>query len=257
MDTIGSFTLIRNEVMWIKAHLLSWLPHLDQMVFFDGESDDGTVEVIRQISSNHPYGGKIVLLERKNPKNMTDDYQRVFNECLHTLTTDYAAFLHPDMLLEDPGGLRSLGDRIAYSTGMRSFAGDPYGELLEIIEGRAETWKNIYRLRNPDLGLHYFGDYGSANEDCYFSEVTGEEHNISNLPYEVGESGIKILHFSDVRPLSRRIDRMVKCLVNQGHPAEMASSMALTHPRVNFKDANGFRFVPAVYPDSLKETARV
>lgn len=258
MSTVGTFTLIKNEARWIRPHLLSWLPFLDEMVFFDGDSTDGTVNLIKDVAKNHPFGKRIKLFLHRDCADLDSQYQLVFNDCLRSLTTDYAIFAHPDMILDDAGDLGFLGDAVAYTVNMRSFAGEPDGQLFEIKSGRAEKWKNIYRLHNPDLGLHYFGAYGAVNEDCYFSKITGNKHvyagqYFDKYPYEVKDSGVKISHFSDVRTKERRIDRMVKCLINQGNSPEMAREIAAIHPRVNFVDTHGFKFEPAEYPAHMRE----
>lgn len=260
--SVGTFTLIKNEIRWIKAHLLSWLPHVDEMVFYDGNSTDGTLEVLRETRRDHPLGFKITLVEGKDPADLRDAYVSMFNDCLHTLKTDYAIFAHPDMLIEAPGEIRKLGENLSYFCHMRSFAGDPAGQLYEIKTGRSEVWKNVYRLRNPDFGLHYFGHYGAWNEDCYFSKITGNEHEffgseVERYPYEVGDSGIRLLHYSDVRPYGRRFQRMTRCLVNQGHSEEAAARLARNHPRVTFENKSGFEFAPAEYHPLLSEAAHV
>jgi len=258
MKNVRTFTLIKNEVRWISAHLESWIPHVDEMIFFDGGSTDGTLEILR----DHARGGKVKLFEDKDPDNLQEDYVSLFNECMRSLSTDYAIFAHPDMILVDPGNIRNLGDSISYTTNIRSFAGEPGGALFEIVEGRGSRWKNIYRLRNPDLGCHYAGFYGSDEEDCYFSSITGDEHRVhwgddgmdfSAYPYCIKDSGIKVLHYSDVRTRERRIDRMVKCLLNQGWRNSDAIKEAEIHPRVTFKDNSRFIFVPAQYHPLLQE----
>lgn len=262
MATVGTFCIVKNERRWIGAHLSSWLPFVDEMVLFDGASSDGTLEIIHEVRKNHPAGNRIKLYEQKDCNDLDAHYQAVFNECLHSLKTDYAIFAHPDMMLDDPGDIGFLGDAIAYTTEMRSFAGEPDGQLYEIKTGRADRWKNVYRIRNPDLGLHYFGAYGAANEDCYFSKITGKSHeyhgsDFAAYPYEVKHSSIRISHFSDVRPLSRRLDRMIKCLINQGKTRDEAHRIADVHPRVTFKDGHGFKFEPCEYPSYLREEANV
>lgn len=257
MSSIGSFTLVKNEAQWLGVHLSSWLPYLDEAVFFDGNSTDGTIEIIERFQRSHKDGHKIKLYLGKDPKDLRDDYVRTFNECLKALTTDYAAFLHPDMICVDPGNIRNLREGIAYFSTMESFAGNPGEQLFKITTGRADRWKNIYLAKNPDLGLHYHGWYGSADEDCYFREITGDEHihrgsDFHLYPYPVLDSGIKIAHYSDVRSYERRLGRMETCLRNQGHSEAEVKRKAAIHPRVTLLDGDGFRFAKCEYPEIFK-----
>lgn len=252
--SIGTFTLIKNEAPWIAAHLLRILPFVDRCVLFDGNSTDGTLEIIKAIRAENKHGHKIKLFEDRDPKDLEGDYVRLFNECLRSVDSDLAYFAHPDFYVVNPQRFLDIRDSgaVALSTRMRSFAGNPGGPLLE-IKGRGESWKNIYRLRNPDLGAHYAGFYGAPEEDIYFSAITGDEHihhgtNFAAYPYEVEDSGIEVFHYSDVRTPKRRHERMVKCLINQGLTVEAAERAALEHPRVTLKDGYGFRFEPAEYP---------
>lgn len=270
--SFGSFCLVKNERSWIRPHLYSWLPWVDQMAFWDGNSTDGTLEIIKEIRDTHPFGHKILLKENKDCANLQDDYVRLFNEMIQALDTDYCGFLHADMILDDPGNIKDLGDAIAYYFHLRSFGGEPGGQMYEITKGRAKTWKDIFRRRDPDLGLHYFGFYGAKNEDCYFSKITGNSHvyhneNYEKYPYEVKDSGIKVSHFSDVRPYERRVSRMITCLLNQGYPKDFAEKFSKVHPRVTFKfdreamEALGlifkpgasFDFEPVETPEYLKD----
>lgn len=257
MPSIGSFILTKNEAPWIGAHLEMWLPHLSEMVLFDGNSTDGTLEIILDVIRNHAQGHKVRLFTDKDPKNLQDDYTRVFNECLHSVESDLAFFLHPDMVPHKvPANFEHLGESVAASVSMRTFAGEPDGQLLEIV-GRAKAWSSISRLNNPDLGAVYHGHYGVWNEGVYPTAIVGESRELHNdlscYPYEVEDSGIEILHFSDVRPYARRLDRMRKCLANQGHDVALAES----HPRVTLK-AGGFKqdsfnLVPAEWPIEFVE----
>lgn len=252
MSSVGSFILILNEAPFIGMHLASWLPHLSEMVFYDGGSTDGTLEIIEAFRCDHTHGHKIKLFRDKNPKDLREDYTRLFNECLRELGTDIAAFIHPDFYLEDPGNLASLNGGLSYTMNLRSFAGEPGGQLFEVT-GRGEKWKNLFTMK-PDLGLHYAGAYGANEEDCYYREITGDEHinhgqAFHRYPYEVGDSGAKVWHFSDVRPYARRLDRMRKCLSNQGQNVGLAES----HPRVTLKDGYGFKFEPAEWPAEFVE----
>lgn len=254
---VGTFCMVKNEQPWIRAHLLSWLPWIDEMILFDGNSTDGTLNIVKDIRSSHPFGGRIKLFENKDCNDLQDHYVSVFDECLHSLSTDYAIYAHPDMILDDPGNIRDLGTYHAYTTSLRSFAGNP-GEQVYEIKGRGVRWKNVYRLNNPDLGLHYFGHYGAWNEDCYFREITGKEHifhgqEFYRYPYRIGDSWIKILHYSDVRTYDRRFSRMVSCLMNNGHTRQKAEEIAKNHPRVALKSDQELTFIPAEYHPLFKE----
>lgn len=260
--TIGSYTLLLNEAEWLPAHLSCFLPYLDQIVFFDGGSTDGSLEIVEDFQKKSKHGHKITLVKNKNPKNLKDAYVRMFNECMWTLKTDWAIFLHPDFWADNPEALHKIKDGIAYYTHVRSFAGEPGGQLYEFTSGRSPIWTNIHRLRNPSLGAHYFGHYGAWNEGTYFSEITGEDHffygsNLAAYPYEIKDSGLKIRHFSDVRPYERRLGRMKTCLINQGRNPDTVEALAKTHPRVNFQEGGDFRFKKAEYPDDFKFVSKV
>lgn len=252
--TIGSFCLIKNELQFINNHLSAWLPFLDSMVFFDGQSTDGTLDIIRGFIKNHEHGKKIILVEDKDPKDLKEDYTRLSNEAMRACLSDLTMFLHPDMFPENGEVLKKIPeDIIAASVNMRSYAGEPNSEVYE-IQGRGTKWKNIYRLRNPDLGAHYFGAYGAQNEDTYFSEITGNLHehygqDMVQYPYPIYDSGLIVKHYSDVRPYARRLDRMIKCLINQGYGKENAERIAPNHPRVSLKAGNGFMFQKEQVPE--------
>ena len=254
MLSVGSFCLVRNEIAFIKAHMDAWLPHLSSMVFFDGNSKDGTLEILRAYAKKHK---NITLVENKDPKDLTDDYVRLSDEAMRSCTSDLVIFLHPDFFPENPKALKTLpADMIAGTFNIRSFAGEPGGPIYEIL-GRGTRWKDIYRLHNPDLGAHYYGYYGAQNEDVYFSEITGNayEHygqDFSKYPYPIFDSTLVINHYSDVRPYARRLERMERCLVNQGHSLEAARRMAPKHPRVSLESGQGFSFEEVDMPSFME-----
>ena len=254
-ETIGSFILIRDEAQWIAPHIMRVLPFLDRMVFYDGLSTDGTIEIIQEIKRTHINGDRIKLVLGKDPANLQEDYVRLFNEAMRSLDTDLAVFLHPDMYVETPSRFRDFMDKdcIMGIGHMESYAGNPGEQLFKIAKGRGEIWPLVYRLKNPDLGAHYFGHYGAANEAVYFSEITGDSHefpgqDLTKYPFPVMDVGLRVLHFSDVRSYERRLGRMKSCLLNQGYSQEEADSIAPKHERVSLKDSEHFKFIPAEYP---------
>lgn len=258
--SIGVFQLVKNEARWVGPWLMRIIPFVDDVVIFDGNSTDGTLEIIDEIKRKYPEGDKVRVFPDKDTPVLKDDkYTKFFNSAMWELKTDLAWFLHPDMYVVNPEQILKIKDMdsIAMFQKMRSFAGEPDGKLLEIVAGRGQAWKNIYRLRNPDLGAHYHGLYGAANEDVYFSDITGDSHyhygtEFSKYPYVVNESGLEVLHFSDVRPYARRYDRMKTCLLNQGYSELRAEEIAKQHPRVTLKSDMGFKFEESDYPEQFK-----
>lgn len=264
---LGAYTLIKNEAHWVGYCVMAARHAVSQFVYFDGNSDDGTVELLEYLRDKK--GINITLVKNKDPKDLKDDYVRLFNECLGRLDTMFAMFLHPDMIVT-AGDWKPHDGPLAYTVKIDSYAADPQGPLLKITEGRTDRWKNIMKKA---LGLHYHGHYGAGNEDTYFREITGDEYrmhsDMSMYPYGVGESGLTLAHYSDVRPYARRYGRMIAVLKNQ-HPnmAEMNyHEYAKVHPRVSFaphKIYPGFRFeevppaaIPAVFTQHAEEFASV
>lgn len=253
---VGSFILIKNEVQWIGPHLASWLPYLDEMSFFDGNSSDGTLEVIERFIERHPHGRKIRLHRGKDCEDLRDNYVRLFDQCMRSLSTDLAMFLHPDMIAHNPKAVANITDGIAYSSAMKSYGGNPGGPLYR-IEGRGKAWKHVYRLKNPDLGAHYHGWYGATDEDVYFRSITGDSYkhhgeDFEAYPYSIMDSGLKIMHFSDVRSLARRQGRMRESLRNQGIGEDQINKVIESHPRVTLRPGQGYDFVPEDYPSIFK-----
>ncbi len=230
---LGAFCITKNEAQWIGFSIMSTKDFVDEYVYFDGNSHDGTVELLKYIKDK--YQVNIKVFEDQDPKDLQDDYVRVFNDCLKQVKSKYAWFLHPDMICTKRAEMH--WDPMAYSVKMRSFAGEPWDSLYEFKEGRTNRWKSI--MLN-DLGLHYYGHYGAGNEDMYFKDITGNEHtlyeNFANYPYEIRDSGIELNHYSDVRGYARRFGRMVTCIKHQypGIEQKEAERLAADHPRVSF-----------------------
>jgi hypothetical protein len=229
------------------------------MVFYADDCRDGTIDIIREFQADHKDGHKIQLFCNKKAGN-DESFGRMFNACMWELNTDLAWFLHPDMWVVNPEAIAAVKDSqsVALYTHVESYAGEPGGQLFRIDgSGRTDKWKNIYRLRNPDLGCHYYARYpGDTREDCYFSAITGDSHvfmeDPEHYPYVVEDSGIKVLHFSDVRSFERRYFRMRRYGELQGCQIERLENEIKKHPRITFMDGQyggrDFRFIPAEYP---------
>lgn len=249
---LGAYTIIKNEANWVGFCVLAAKDHIGEFVYFDGNSTDGTPELLEYLRKR--YGLNITIVRNQDPKDLQDDYVRVFNDCLKQVKSEYAFFLHPDMIMTK-GPNKSIPPVQAYSCNMRSFAGNPGEQIYEFVEGRTKKWKNI--MQN-NFGLHYFGHYGAYNEDMYFSAMTEKEHELyddfNKYPYEVFDSGIELFHYSDVRPYPRRLNRMITCLKNQNPNADTNFEYAAkNHPRVSLQENSvfgNFKLWPAAdYPE--------
>lgn len=240
MKTIGVWSIVKNEVPWIGFHVLSLKDVVREFVYFDS-STDGTTEILEYLRDKK--GLPIKLFKNRDVSNLKDHYVEVSNEAMGNIKSDFVWFCHPDMwLASDAGGFR--GDALAYFVNLKSIAGEPGGDLFEFTKGRSGRWKAIMANK---FGLHYNGHYGSADEDMYFRDITGNAHTcfeeMESYPFEVKDSGLHLLHFSDVRTEERRLQRMVSCLLNQ-HPQmtpEKAIELAKTHPRVTLDCSAGFK----------------
>lgn len=252
---ISAFSVVKNESQFLPYGLISILPYVDEVVYFDGNSTDGTIKLIQHIQSKYDSQKKIKLHLDKDFKDFKSDYQRVFNECMKACSGDYLWYVHPDMILTNPGTIenRSTWNKFAYYVNMRSFGGEEME--LEVVQGRTNKWKTI--MKN-DFGLHYWGDYGHTHEDMYFKEITGSTHwvfsDMKAYPYEVGDSGIKLSHFCECKPRARREQKMDTVLRTNytGQDYKRLDQFISQHPRVSLESGDSqfgkFKFVPRKNP---------
>lgn len=231
---------VLNEVDFIGYSIMSVLPYIHSIHYgIDKKSNDGTLELVKAISENDGKG-KVFWYQDSafdiDPMNMKE-YNEAFNVligCAMGHKADAVWFLHPDMICTNPEAILSMDESaIALYTNIKSFAGD----LNTVItKGRADKWKSIHVTR---LGLHYYGGYGSQNEDLYHKEITGKSYKhygmeFSKYPYRVADSGLKINHYCEVKPYKRRLEKMKLCLktLSPRASAEVIEEVAVHHPRV-------------------------
>lgn len=242
---VSVFSIVKNEAQFIGYGVMSLLPHVDEIVYADGNSTDGTLEIIEHIQKKYDVDKKLRVVRGADCKDLKDDYVRLFNDLMKECKGDYLWYCHPDMILTKMG---KIEDAMSYSVNMRSFAGE--NAESEITMGRSKTWKSI--MKNT-MGLHYWGWYGHPAEDMYFKHITGNAHEIhsdyKNYPYGVKDSGIELWHFCECKPRVRREEKMEKVLsVNKLVPQDKLSFGVTTHPRVTLESGNSwagkFEFVP-------------
>ena len=246
MSKISVFSIVKNEAAFIGVGVMSLLPYVDEIVYADGNSTDGTLEILDYIKKKYDTSDKIKVLKNMDCSDLKDDYVRLFNETMKQCNADYLLYCHPDMILTDPGVLADsrLGDNneFAYYVNIRSFAGEKIEK--EIVKGRTNKWKTI--MKN-DFGLHYWGHYGHNDEDMYFRDITGDEYvvhkDMSRYPFEVHDSGIKLWHLCECKSLARReqkmenVARTVMGMTNHVHINDLLAN----HPRVTLRsDKNMF-----------------
>jgi hypothetical protein len=240
---VSAFAAIKNEAHFIGYGLMSILPFVDEVVYGDGNSTDGTLELLNYIQTRHDPDGKIKVYQGMDFKDLKEDYVRVFNELMGECSGDYLWYCHPDMILTEPGILAqkdSMKD-LAYWVNMRSFAGEDLDK--EIVKGRTDKWKTL--MKN-DFGLHYWGVYGHTHEDMYFADITGDEHlvhkDMNAYPFDVKDSGIKISHFCECKPRKRREEKMKNVLVATDYldPSNETATFdfIMNHPRVHLQNQN-------------------
>lgn len=233
---ISAIAPVLNENPWIGFSIMAAMPFVSEFIYaLDQESNDGTRELLQYVKEKYLHE-RLVILDTPNfhPHDMAA-YNGAFNSCIKEMTGDAAFFLHPDMLIVQ-GKVLPKGPQ-AWFTHMTSFAGDM---RTVISKGRANKWKNIHA---KTFGLHYYGGYGSMNEDFYHSEITGVSHrhygtDFSRYPFEVADSGMKIEHYCESKSYARRLEKMKLCLKTLAPRASDAAieESALQHPRVSLEN---------------------
>lgn len=238
---------VKNEAQFIGYSVMAVIPYVHEIIYAVAPSDDGTVEILEWISKNHDPEKKLRFFVDKewdfDVHNLLA-YNHAFNYCIGRSTGDGVWFLHPDMVCTNPNQIKTMEkDALAWYTHLTSYARD----LSTIIaKGRASKWKNIAAKK---FGLHYYGAYGSQNEDFYFSDITGKSYqhhgeDFKLYPYDVEDSGLRINHYCEVKPYKRRYEKMKACLktLSPNLNDEELSDIAGSHPRVTLESKAGGMF---------------
>lgn len=234
---------VKNESQFIGYSVMAVLPYIHELIYnVSRETNDGTVEILEHIQKKYDTDGKIKWFfgDDFNVHDMPA-YNKAFNDCIERSTGDAVWFLHPDMVVTNPKAITAIKEGpMAWFTNLESYARDMD---TVITNGRATRWKNIHVKR---MGLHYFGGYGSQNEDFYHKAITGDAHEhygeaFSSYPFRIADSGIRVNHYCELKPYRRRREKMENCLKTlfpEVKGAEM-EVMAATHPRVTLEMSSG------------------
>lgn len=248
---VSAWSVIKNESQFIGYGALSLLQWVDEIVYFDGNSTDGTLKILDHIKTKYDPQNKIRVFMDKDFKDFKEDYVKTFNDCMKACTGDFLFYCHPDMILTDPGILahRDRMHEKAYYVNMRSFAGEDLD--MEITKGRSDKWKLI--MFNG-FGIHYAGYYGSQEEDMYFRAITGDSHvlhtDMNKYPYGVADSGIRLNHYCECKPMNRRAKKMETVVRTniKGVDDVFVKDVVFNHPRVHLQNKESkwgnFEFKP-------------
>jgi hypothetical protein len=232
---------VKNEAQFIGYSIMAAWPYVEEFVYAVApSSDDGTIDILRHIAKK--YGKVRLLCQSKydfDPHDMKA-YNESFNDCIQQTRCDAAWFLHPDMIVTNPQRISDLKEGpLAWVVNMTSFARDMN---TVITKGRADKWKNVHANK---FGLHYYGGYGSVNEDFYHSEITGKSYrhfgtDFKRYPFEVIDSGINVNHYCELKPYNRRFEKMKLCLKTQAPDwSDIAiEETASQHPRVTLEQSS-------------------
>jgi glycosyltransferase involved in cell wall biosynthesis len=248
---------VKNEAAFIGYSVMAVLDHVHEIIYTCAGSNDGTDEILDKIKAVYA-GDKLKLLRKPGYDFNTKDmfaYNAAYNDAIEAATGDAVFYLHPDMIVLNPEIIPYLPEKgLAWYTNLASYAGDM---RTVITKGRDTAWKNIHRKK---FGLHYFGAYGSQNEDFYFKDITGRAHvhhgkAFRQYPYTVLDSGLRVNHYCEAKEYSRRFEKMKSCLRNLfPHWTEsFVVEEAAQHPRVTLTPSSErwgvFEFQPAEAPE--------
>jgi glycosyltransferase involved in cell wall biosynthesis len=232
---------VLNEVEWIGYSIMACLDDMHEFIYaLDEKSSDGTRDLLFHVKQKYAHE-KLTILDTPNfhPLDM-GPYNKSFNDCIAKATGEAVMFLHPDMILLNANVIKDINPvPLAWTVGMTSYAGDMQ---TVITKGRADRWKNIHARK---FGIHYYGAYGSQNEDFYHTAITGKSYKhygseFSKYPFQVVDSGLQINHYCENKPYKRRLEKMKLCLKTLAPYAhdEAIEESAVHHPRVTLEQSS-------------------
>jgi hypothetical protein len=231
---------VLNEVQFIGYSVMAAMPYVHEFIYaLDEKSDDGTRELLLYIQKKYLHERLTILDHPTFHPSDIKAYNGAFNRCIEKMTGDAAFFLHPDMIITKGPENGIPEHALAWFTNMTSYARD---FKTIITKGRCNQWKNIHRKR---FGLHYYGAYGSQNEDFYHRDITGRSYKhygpeFSKYPFQTVDSGISINHYCELKDYSRRFEKMKFCLktLYPEFTDERIKDMATQHPRVTLEESS-------------------
>lgn len=236
---VSVFSPVKNEAQFIGYSIMAVLPYVHEIIYGCAPSTDGTDQLLDYIKEKYAQDKLRILRKPEydfNPHNMAA-YNGAYNACIDAVTGDAVWFLHPDMIVTNPEQITKISEgALAWWTNITSYAGD-YN--TQITKGRCARWKNIHAKK---FGLHYYGGYGSENEDMYFREITGSSYkhygdNFKPYPFVVKDSGLNVNHYCELKSYKRRYEKMKSCLKTLFPKWNdvTISEQAANHPRVTLE----------------------
>lgn len=241
--SVSVFCIIKNEAQFIGLSVMSFLDYVDELCYLVSPSNDATMDILTHIKERYDKHDcvKIFPYEDFNVQNQSA-YELANTISIQHCTSDYCFWVHADMLCTNPWDIKdeiiANGYADRYEVNVQSIAGENYDQEFE--DGRNPWWGNI--IKN-DYHPEYRGAYGSKDEDFFHTDLVDESERrhwsrITDAPFSVARSAVKILHFCECRPYEERKRKMIKVLrtAYAGIQDDQVADVVATHPRITLQD---------------------